>query len=411
MILEFSIENFLSFKDRVSFSMLANSTSGLSDNYIEFKGKKILKTAAVYGANASGKSNLFAVLNNICLMIKKSNNNDINAKLPIVPFKFADGENNSNLSSFEIKFIKDNIEYVYGFSANANEINEEYLYYYPNGKKAKIFDRTNIEDYSFIQTEEKELSEIAKKTPRNKFFLSTATNWNYAKTKPAYDFLTIDLYVCFDIDDLRSYALKLYNNDKDGKLKEFALKFLKEADFDIIDYEIKLVDVSIDGIPKEFKNMIGDKVYMTTFTHAVSGREFKLDYGEESIGTQIIFILIPIISLAMEHKKVLIVDELDRSIHPTLLQYIISTINDSTKNVNGSQLIFNTHDTNLLNLNLLRRDQIWFTEKIPSSSSSDLYSLSDFSVRNNENIERGYLLGRYGAIPFINEEINIWKEK
>lgn len=157
MILEFSIENFLSFKEKVVFSMFANGTKGLENNYLEVLDKKVLKTCAIYGANASGKSNLFKVLNLVSLMIKQSSHIDINASLPITPFKF---NNKEDLSKFEINFIKNGIRYVYGFSANAKKIKEEYLYYYPNGREAKIFDRNNGNEYSFPKADMKILNEI-----------------------------------------------------------------------------------------------------------------------------------------------------------------------------------------------------------------------------------------------------------
>ena len=144
----------------------------------------------------------------------------------------------------------------------------------------------------------------------------------------------------------------------------------------------------------------------------IKNKKANFDYYiEESIGTQMIFILIPFFASAMENNKILVIDELDRSLHPFFFFYIVSMFNDSNINKNGAQLIFNTHDTNLLDLNILRRDQIWFAEKDSKTGSSDLYSLSDFSVRNNENIEKGYMLGRYGAVPFISTDINLWEEK
>ena len=410
MILEFSVENFLSFKEKVVFSMLANGTKGLEGNYLEILDKKVLKTSAIYGANASGKSNLFKILNLVGIMIKQSTNIDINTKLPITPFKF---DNSDGLSKFEIKFIKNNVRYVYGFAATSKEIYEEYLYYYPNGREAKIFDRVNINEYSFPQADVKILSEIKSKTANNKFFLSTATNWNYEKTKPAYDFLSIDLGVCFDTEELRNYAFSLYKSDTDGKLKKFALDFLKKADFNIDDYEVNVVDIPkeiLNSIPEPLRNITETKTFQTKFKHIIDGKEYVLDYSDESIGTQIIFTLIPFISIALEDRRILIVDELDKSLHPFLIQYIVSIFNDCEINKNGAQLIFNTHDTNLLNLNLLRRDQIWFTEKNTETGSSDLYSLSDFSVRSKEDIEKGYMLGRYGAIPFIITDINLWQE-
>ena len=175
MILEFSVANFLSFKDKVTFSMLANATNGLDDNYIISNDRRVLKTNAIYGANASGKTNLFKILTIVISMLRSSNIVNINAKLPIVPFKF-DKKTINKPSEFEIKFIVDDVRYVYGFIADTNKIHEEYLYYYPNGRETKIFDRTNTNDYSFPQKDEKLLNDIAAKNAPNKFFIATATN-------------------------------------------------------------------------------------------------------------------------------------------------------------------------------------------------------------------------------------------
>lgn len=411
MLLEFSLENFLSFKDNVSFSMLANGTKGLDDNYVNVFDKKVLKTAAIYGANASGKSNLFKVLDLVGSMIGNSINANINSKLPIVPFKFEDTE---KLSRFEIKFIKEGIKYVYGFSANSLKVVDEYLYYYPNGREAKIFDRTETNAYSFAPSDNKILNEIKEKTAANKFFLSVATNWNYKKTKPAYDFLTIDLGTCFNLEMLKTTAFKFYSSDSGKKKKKAILNFLKQADFNIADFDVEVRKIPREFLPNNISYVMNDeeyKVFNAKFTHVFNGKKYTLDFEEESAGTQIFFILLPFVAIAMDTQRVLIVDELDRGLHPFLVQYIVSIFNNPNINTNGAQLIFNTHDTNLLDLNLLRRDQIWFTEKNSATGSSDLYSLSDFSVRKNENIEKGYLLGRYGAVPFINNEFNLWEEK
>ena len=412
MILEFSVENYLSFKDRVTFSMLANSNKGLDDNYVETNDKKVLKTAAIYGANASGKSNLFKILTFVVLMLRSSNSNDINAKLPLVPFKF-DNEYLNKPSEFEIKFIVDDVRYVYGFIANTNKIYDEYLYYYPNGRETKIFDRTNVNEYSYSQKDEKVLKEIEIKNAPNKFFLATATNWNYKKTKPAYDFLTNGIGTCANLEELKNMAFDAYEANQNN-LKEFAIDFLKKADFNIEDYSVSKVDIPQEllvGIPDYIAKTMPakPKAYQVLFKHKNSDNYLSLD--EESLGTQIIFAFIPFMSDTLKNKKVLIIDELDKSLHPFLVQYIVEMFNDPEINKYGSQLIFNTHDTNLLNLNILRRDQIWFTEKNNESGVSDLYPLSDFSVRKQENVEKGYMLGRYGAVPFIKNDFNLWDKE
>lgn len=410
MILEFSVTNFLSFKNKVVFSMFANTNKGLDNNYVILNTKKILKTAAIYGANSSGKTNLFEILTKVILMLRNSNNADINAKLPIIPFKFDKNTVNSP-SEFEIKFIIDNVRYVYGFSADKNKIYDEYLYYYPNGRETKIFDRTNTNDYSYSQKDERILKDIENKNAPNKFFLATATNWNYEKTKPAYNFLTHNIGICFNIEELKSIAFNAYAHE-DEKLKKFTLDFLKKTDFNIEDYKVSKVEVPDElliNIPEFFKKNLSEnpKAFQVVFKH--KGNNY-LDLNEESLGTQMIFALIPFIADTFNHKKVLIIDELDKSLHPYLVHYIVEMFNNPEININGSQLIFNTHDTNLLDLNILRRDQIWFTEKNNESGICDLYSLADFSVRKSENIEKGYLLGKYGAVPFIKNDLNLWEE-
>lgn len=412
MILEFSVKNFLSFKEKVTFSMIANSNKELNDNYVEIGGNKVLKSAAIYGANASGKSNLFKILTLVVLMLRSSNSLDINAKLPLIPFKLDKGSVNKP-SEFEIKFILDETRYVYGFIADKDKIYDEYLYYYPNGRETKIFDRTNINEYSYTQKDEKILREIEAKNAQNKFFLATATNWNFDKTKAAYNFLTNGIGTCNNLEILKNMAYKMYETNPDY-LKDFAIDFLQKADFNIEDYQISQIDVPgefLTAIPEFITKTLPDKpkAYQVLFKHKNSDNYLSID--EESLGTQMIFAFIPFLADSLKNKKVLIIDELDKSLHPFLVQYIVEIFNDAEINKNGSQLIFNTHDTNLLDLNILRRDQIWFTEKNSETGESDLYSLSDFSVRKQENVEKGYMLGRYGAVPFIKNDFNLWEEE
>ena len=412
MILEFSVKNFLSFKEKVTFSMIANSNKELNDNYVEIGGNKVLKSAAVYGANASGKSNLFKILTLVVLMLRSSNSVDINAKLPLIPFKLDKGSVNKP-SEFEIKFILDETRYVYGFIADKDKIYDEYLYYYPNGRETKIFDRTNINEYSYTQKDEKILREIETKNAQNKFFLATATNWNFDKTKAAYNFLTNGIGTCNNLEILKNMAYKMYETNTDY-LKDFAIDFLQKADFNIEDYQISQIDVPgefLTAIPEFITKTLPDKpkAYQVLFKHKNSDNYLSID--EESLGTQMIFAFIPFLADSLKNKKVLIIDELDKSLHSFLVQYIVEIFNDAEINKNGSQLIFNTHDTNLLDLNILRRDQIWFTEKNSETGESDLYSLSDFSVRKQENVEKGYMLGRYGAVPFIKNDFNLWEEE
>lgn len=409
MLIEFSVTNFLSFKDKNTFTMIASSDNTLKDNYVEINKEKILKTTAMYGANASGKSNLFKILVIVSNMIKHSNFFAPNVMLPIIPFKL-DKETINKPSEFEIKFLVDGIRYLYGFKADNKNVYEEYLTYYPNGRPVKIFTRENVDNYSFNSSDEKFLNDLKEKNTSNKFFISTATNWNYEKTKPAFDFLTEKLGVVMSHEQINNYSYNMYYNDKNKTLENFTLNFLEKADFNIKGYKIieeKITEDKLRIIPDFIS--INSPMYKANTKHIVNGNEYEFDILEESLGTQVIFSYIPVFKDVLDNGKVLIIDEFDKSLHPFLVKYIVEIFNDLEINKNGAQLIFNTHDTNLLDLELLRRDQIWFTEKNSEDGSTTIYPLDDFSVRKTENVEKGYLLGRYGAIPFLENNLDSLK--
>ena len=231
---------------------------------------------------------------------------------------------------------------------------------------------------------------------------------------------SIDTFNSFDsisIEDIKSYS----NND--NNIKEFSLKLLKEADIKIkdlhVDYEEKELDDNMinmivqplartNGTPK-LKNV------NIELTHEIIDNKgyphlYKLNYRDESSGTQILFTLAPFLKRAFENPRIVIVDELEKSLHPSLVEFLIKVFNNPKINKVNSQLIFTTHAVNLLDLDLFRRDQIWFTEKDDKTGATDLYALDDFSVRKTENIQKGYLNGRYGAIPFIKNDTNLWQE-
>ncbi|MCI8331165.1 MAG: ATP-binding protein [Bacilli bacterium] len=410
MLIEFSIENFLSFKEKTTFSMIASSDKELQNNFIKINNERILKTTAIYGANASGKTNLFKIISQISSMIINSNMHDPNTKLPIIPFKLND-ENVKKPSSFEIKFLIKEIKYVYGFKADKINIYEEYLIYYPNNRPVKIFTRTNIDEYIFNINDNKILNDIKRKNTNNKFFLSTATTWNYDKTKPVYDFLVNQMGVVLSVEQLNNYSYNMYFNDIDKSLERFALKFLKKADFNIEGYQMieeKISDQDLNRLHSIVKTFIPEDavMFITSTKHIVNGKEYFLDIEEESLGTKAIFSFIPVIKDVLDNGKIILIDEFDKSLHPFIVKYLVEIFNDKEINKNNSQLIFNTHDTNLLDLNLFRRDQIWFTEKNPETGESDLYPLDDFKVRKDENIEKGYLLGRYGGVPFLTNDFS-----
>lgn len=411
MITEFSVTNFLSYKNKVTFSMVGGNLGGLEKNYYVYDKLNIFKTAAIYGANASGKSNLFKILTSVILMIRNSARVNTNEPLPIVPFKF-DKKCLSKPSEFEIKFISKGVRYLYGFSADSKKIYEEYLYYYPNGREALIFNRNRGKN-EYPREDKKMLIDIDKKTPNNRFFLSSAANWNHEKCENAFYFFDQTINTFIDFSVLQDMAMNKYYkaslNDND-KLKKFALKCLEMADLNIVDYhplEAEMPKEVYSMLPDFFKINLGPnpKGYGVHFNHKNS--DISLDFNEESKGTQMLFIFIPFLYEAVENGAVLIVDELDKSLHPELVEMIVNLFNDENINKGHAQLIFNTHDTGLLKPSLLRKEQIWFTEKDKESGVSDLYSLSEFKIRSYENYEKNYRAGVYGGIPDINNSINL----
>lgn len=421
MLIEFSVKNFMSIKDEVTFSMLAGSGDENMENVFENKTTKerCLKSTAIYGANASGKSNFMKALTAAILMIRKSNLRSINEPLTeMIPFKF-DKETINKPCEFKFVFVKNDIKYIYGFSADMNKIYTEYLYQYLSAKPSLIFDRKNVNEYKFTQNEQRKLEELATKNTEKKLFLSTATEWNYEKTKNAYIWFSEDIDTYNDCTYPGNFAFSRFENDKEGTLKSFTINLLKRADILIKDYNFEVEKIKVSSImasnninvtPKD--NIIQKEVKISTI-HEIKNdngdlENYELDLGDESLGTQSLFFFSPILKEAFEKGKVIIVDEIDKSLHPLLVKFIIDLFHNNEINKNNAQLIFNTHDTNLLSLNTFRRDQIWFAEKDPVKGTTDLYPLDDFAVRKTENIQKGYLNGRYGAIPFIVREGCLW---
>lgn len=421
MLVEFSVKNFMSIKDEMTFSMVAGSGDENAQNVIqnEKTGEGYLKSTAIYGANASGKTNFMRALTAAIMTVRTSNLRNINEPLiEMRPFKF-DAKTVSKPCEFKFIFIKNNIKYIYGFSADINRIYTEYLYQYLSAKPSLIFERKNVNEYRFTKQEQSKLAELTTKNTEKKLFLSTATAWNYEKTKNAYIWFSEDIDTYNDYMNVGAYAFDRFENDKDGKLKRFTINLLKQADILIKDYNFEIENVNANNviafnnikIPKE--NILQKEVKISTF-HEIENENgnienHELELGEESLGTQNLFFFSPILKEAFEKGKVIIVDEIDKSLHPLLVEFVIKLFHNSEINKNNAQLIFNTHDTNLLSLDNFRRDQIWFTEKEPKKGTTDLYPLDDFSVRKTENVQKGYLNGRYGAIPFLAMGNSLWK--
>ena len=415
MLVQFTVENFLSIRDKVYLSLEPSKDSEHPENLITKGDYKAVNSVAIYGANASGKSSLFKAITVALIMIRNSNNVQVTDKLPMTPFKF-DFESRNKPTPFEFTFIaKDGRKYIYGFSATTEKVVEEYLYCYNTSKPTLLFDLNENEKPKFNRAYKVKLEAAYQMNTANKLFLATATTWNVECTKSPFEWLAESIDTFTDVMELGGVAFEKYRTDENRKYIEFTKNLLKQADINISSIEVDAKEV-MGGPALPFQIVVQGKIIppneckhydveITTGYTVVDENgektEFSLTLQEESIGTQLLFFYGPLLKDAFEKGKTIVLDEIDKSMHPSLVKFIMNLFRDPDVNKNGAQLIVTTHETGILSLDMFRRDQIYFTEKDSKSGVTDLYSLDEFSVRKTENIEKGYLMGRYGAIPFL----------
>ena len=300
MLIEFSVKNFMSIKDEITFSMIAGTGDENIENIINDKNTSegYLKTAAIYGANASGKTNFIKALTAAILTVRKSNLRNINEPLiEMKPFKF-DSKTINEPCEFKFIFIKNNIKYIYGFSADINKIYTEYLYQYLSAKPSLIFERRNTNEYKFTQSEQGKLEELSTKNTEKKLFLSTATAWNYEKTKDAYIWFSEDIDIYNDYFNVGGYAFDKFEKDEEGRLKRFTINLLKQADILIKDYNFEVKDINPNNMIAFNNIKVQKEVRISTF-HEIEDENgnkenYELDLQEESLGTQNLFFFSPI---------------------------------------------------------------------------------------------------------------------
>lgn len=423
MLLEFTVRNFLSIKDEVTLSMIASKDEYRLENntMIYEKGKfpkRALNVATLYGANASGKTNILKAMSFVSFLINKSHEMQQGKIIPRIPFKL-DRSYLKEPSEFKIVFMYENIKYVYMFGVTETEVKEEYLYYYPKGRQSTIFEREG-DQYKFTADIERQKELKDKFHSKNKLFLSTESLWEYEKAKKPFKWLSEYFNVFIDHENLEGYTGNFMVED--NKINEEVKKYMKYADMDIEDINVKLKKkedvlsseivkiLSEDSKAQIIKNIDDNEFLDIKTVHKgvdEKGNPLNINFNlsSESDGTQKYFgILGPVLNSLM-NGYTMIIDELDIRLHTLLVMNIVELFLNPNINKNNAQLIFSTHDTNLLDRNILRRDQIWFTEK-KEDKATDLYSLYDFGgVRKSEKIEKGYLQGKYGAIPFFKGDL------
>lgn len=384
MLIQFTVENHRSIKNSSVISFAASKDKSFEEYLLHPDAKKTLLPAlAIYGANAAGKSNvLHAMMTMKEMVVGNAAKASKGQKLPWESFGGM-----KQPTTFEIVFIYQGIRYTYGFSFDAKKIYKEYLFHWPNGREALIFSR---EDGVFEFRENiNEQMTLSNRTPDNKLYLVSSNDWNLPQTENAYRWFLEKLTFLMEEEPATSETVAQIASGDDKKAR--ILKELLLADLGITDVAIK--------------NSSGKASVITT-THRIINEDgtteyFQLLMEQESAGTQHFFTRIGGWLQALENGALLVVDEIEDSLHPLLTRRLIEMVQDKAINTKGAQLIFTTHDAMLLDLNFFRRDQIWFAEKNDKTCATELYSLASFSPRKGENVRKGYLQGRFGAIPFI----------
>ena len=425
MLIQFSITNFRTFKDKATLSFVASNydkDTREDDNiyYDTTHNLRLLKSCVIYGANASGKSKFIEALVFMKrFVITSSKDSQKGDKIPVEPFKL-NSISEKEPSEFEVIFILENVQYRYGFEVSNKIVISEWLYSKPKTKEIELFYR----EYQNFETHKRSFlkgNTLVKEglIRDNALFLSVAAQFNEKTSVKIIEwFKNIGTISGVKEDGYEGYTI---NKAKDANFKNKILELLKAADLGIQDIQVEMLDLDKlpNDMPKELKEFIIKK------SEEDEGAEFLSDVltshkkyddnnkpvgkvnlsldDDESFGTRKFFALTGPVLDSLENGHTLVIDELDSKLHPNLVCKIVSLFNSKEKNPKNAQLLFNTHDTNLLSSGLFRRDQVWFTEK-NKFGEGKLYSLADFKsedVRKNDPFEDNYIRGKYGAVPYL----------
>ena len=425
MLIRFTVRNYKTFREPAELSLLANAdTTHEADNVVavpEF-GLRLLRSAVVYGANASGKSKLVEALMLVRNLVRDSSRETQKGDaIPVQSFRLST-LTTEEPSEFETVFLHNGALYRYGFTATPARIVAEWFYYRPKTKEVELFRR---EEQMF--TLHKSLfsgffqSLVAENNVReNSLFLSVASQFNHPIAIKAFEWFDNKLSGISGLsaNNYQGYSMSEAENPAQ---KQRMLELLRQADLAIQDLEVETTDFDQVSakMPVAMRRLIreqtkkGHKPVLYSDIRTVRQRydehnqpvdtvQFSLA-NDESAGTEKFFYLTGPLLDVLDNGMVFVVDELDSRLHPNLVEKIASLFNSRKLNPNNAQLLFNTHDSNLLENSVFRRDQIWFTQK-NSYGAASLYSLGDFTgVKKNGQYEANYLRGRYGAVPFLND--------
>ena len=409
MLLQFSCENHKSIKNKVVFSTTASNDVN-KDELMQFDNNYVIRSAAIYGANGSGKSNFISALEFVRALVVESIKHQPGQGVFQALHKLSE---RMAPSIYNIQFVKNRIKYVYEFSIKENLVSSEYLYYYPNGRKTIIFERNGLNIYPGDKY--KSVFELSLGVLKdNRLFLSCAANYtNLKEIEDAFLFFNNDMVIYNPNTNINpgswiEKSIKLLQENK--VVKEFFVDILKTLQTGITDIKVKFETKMMNAseLPQEMPDAL-KALFTAQETNQMEAKVvydgFETDLmSEESTGIKKLFeIVCPIIDV-LNNDKVFICDEIETNLHETVVKQIIQLFKYMKKD-NFAQLLFTTHNTNLLSMDLFRRDQVWFTQ-LDAGRSTQLYPLTEIrNVRRAENLERGYISGKYGAIPMLNKDI------
>jgi len=422
MLLNFTLKNYRSFRNEKTFSMVAAPIHELEESLFAAGEDKILPVGVIYGANSSGKSNLLKGFTNMRDVLVNSVRLNPTDKLDYEPF-LLDLDSAGSPTSYEVEFLIGSHRYRYGFEFDQTSIIAEWLFGNPIGKKEREYFTREGQDISIPnKTRFAEGVGKASATLPNRLFLSLVAQLNGSVSKKIMNWFeaTTILSGVRKASPVSNLSVVFLSNN--NPIGNQARHFFERTGLGFNDIEIEeceILDELFGGeYIKEVRDILqdgfkGHKMKRLLTTHNVYAPDGTVDHVQafpqskmESDGTQKIIDMSGQLFLSLQTGTLMVVDELDAKLHPILTRNIVRLFMDKESNPRGAQLIFATHDTTLLNLNYLRRDQIWFTEK-DQSESTDLYSLVEFrdengaKVRNDRNIAKDYINGRYGAIPYL----------
>ncbi|MDR6469568.1 AAA15 family ATPase/GTPase [Paraburkholderia graminis] len=430
MIIEFNVVNYRSIKHRATLSLVKGTGDEHLDTHVipqSAAGVSLLRVAAIYGANASGKSTLIKAAEAMQDLINRSSSKQKGDLLTeIEPYAF-DSESASAPTEFEMTFVMDDgIRYTYGFSATRSCVHEEWLFAYPKGRAQRWFTRTrdaNTGQYDWDLGDglKGKKSVWAEATRENALYLSTAVQLNSTQLKPVFQWFRSKLNVWPRGAFPDSFSAEISMEEKASSMRRRILAFMRAADLDIVDFTVEEddavpgQDVMKDIVPerREFweEALKHQKPFKVTTYHQAGDAKVGMDLSSESDGTRRLFALAGPLSMILMLGETLFVDELNENLHPLIFRLVVSLFLDPEINIGNAQLVFTTHDTSILTHTFLRRDQIWFSDK-GKDRTTRLVPLSDYKVRKGfSRLKDEYLGGAYRGVPVVRRAILMSKEQ